>query len=399
MTDVKNKYPHVTMAQLYADDVVYSSRPSYISNPWLEPDEHQSNFLSARELLIADMPVIVHEASVTDKLATLFALINHTIPNNLYYFNDQQSYEQLLQRLSLEEGRKIYFQYVHDDSIVPPQQYAMNKQTFVDLNNKSKIPEWTDGKYLPRREVVAFEDFEPAVRQWDLPVVIKPGDELPTAGGYGVMICYTQDELECAIERVKKAEAATDTLIIEQCVEAVENYCVQFAQHPDKGILYLGAAKQLTNEYGFYKGNVNAQHVPQAVIDAGHALMEKAVAVGFVGIAGFDILEDANGDVYAIDLNYRQNGSTSMLLLDEALTGTHHKFYSYVAKGDNARFFEAIQTFVKKGVLFPLSYYDGDWYEDRHVDSRFGCIWHADSDETIAEYERAFLEQAGLPAE
>ncbi|MGV3042881.1 L-aspartate--L-methionine ligase LdmS [Staphylococcus rostri] len=399
MTDVKNKYPDITMAQLYDDDVIYSSRPSYISNPWLEPDEHQSNFLSARELLIADMPVIVHEASVTDKLAQLFALVDHSIPDNLYYFKDQTSYETLLQRLSKDEGRKIYFQYVHGENLVPAEQYAMDKQTFVDLNNKSKIPEWTEGKYLPRREVVEFEEFEQVVRNWPLPVVIKPGDELPTAGGYGVMICYTQDELEQAIVHVKKAEEATDTLIIEQCVEAVGNYCVQFAQHPDKGIIYLGAAKQLTNEYGFYKGNINAQHVPQAVIDAGYALMKKAVELGFIGIAGFDILEDADGDVYAIDLNYRQNGSTSMLLLASELEGSHHKFYSYVAKGDNERFHETIKTFIQKGVLFPLSYYDGDWYTDHHVDSRFGCIWHADSDETIADYERAFLEQAGLLTE
>ncbi|MCS4487006.1 L-aspartate--L-methionine ligase LdmS [Staphylococcus americanisciuri] len=399
MTDVKTDYPDVTMAQLYEEDVVYSSRPSYISNPWLEPDEHQSNFLSARELLIADMPVIVHEASVTDKLRELFALVNRTIPDNLYYFKDQDSYEQLLQRLSKEEGYKIYFQYVHGDNLVPPQQYAMDKQLFVDLNNKSKIPEWTDGKYLPRREVVAFDNFEQAVRQWTLPIVIKPGDELPTAGGYGVMICYTQEELEQAIQRVQKASEATETLIIEQCVEAVSNYCVQFAKHPDKGIIYLGAAKQLTNEYGFYQGNVNAQHVPQKVIDAGYALMEKAVQLGFIGIAGFDILEDADGEVYAIDLNYRQNGSTSMLLLASELAASHHKFYSYVAKGDNERFYEAIKTFIQKGVLYPLSYYDGDWYQTVHVDSRFGCIWSAESDEAIAKYEREFLELAGLMTE
>ena len=37
----------------------------HMSNPWLKPDEHQSNFLTGRELLIANrFPVIVHEASV-----------------------------------------------------------------------------------------------------------------------------------------------------------------------------------------------------------------------------------------------------------------------------------------------------------------------------------------------
>lgn len=124
--------------------------------------------------------------------------------------------------------------------------------------------------------------------------------------------------------------------------------------------------------------------------------MERAVEEGFIGVAGFDLLEDADGHVYAIDLNYRQNGSTSMLLLADNLEGDYHKFYSYVAKGNNERFYDAIKTFVEKGVLFPLSYYDGDWYIDEHVDSRFGCIWHADSEAEIEAYEQQFIEEAGL---
>ncbi len=66
----------LTLSDLYNDNVVYNSRPSYVSNPWLKPEEHQSNFLTGREMLIADsMPMIVHEASITDKLVQLFALV------------------------------------------------------------------------------------------------------------------------------------------------------------------------------------------------------------------------------------------------------------------------------------------------------------------------------------
>ncbi len=51
MTNNGNE-PNLTLSDLYDKDVVYTSRPSYISNPWLKPDEHQSNFLTGRELLI-----------------------------------------------------------------------------------------------------------------------------------------------------------------------------------------------------------------------------------------------------------------------------------------------------------------------------------------------------------
>ncbi|RIL82073.1 ATP-grasp domain-containing protein, partial [Staphylococcus equorum] len=124
------------LGDLYAKDVVYTARPSYISNPWLEPNEHQSNFLTGRELLIADMPVIVHEASVTEKLRTLFSHVNQTLPENIYTFKDKASYEALLQNLTQQEQKRIYTQYVHGEDLIAPEHYAMNKQVFIDLNTK-----------------------------------------------------------------------------------------------------------------------------------------------------------------------------------------------------------------------------------------------------------------------
>ena len=55
--------------------------------------------------------------------------------------------------------------------------------------------------------------------------------------------------------------------------------------------------------------------------------MEIGVAEGYFGIAGFDLLLDKHGEVFAIDLNFRQNGSTSMLLLEPELQGRYHKFF------------------------------------------------------------------------
>ena len=51
---------------------------------------------------------------------------------------------------------------------------------------------------------------------------------------------------------------------------------------------------------------------------------------------------------FAIDLNFRQNGSTSMLLLQEELNSSYQKFYSYFSNGDNEHFFNTILKFVKR---------------------------------------------------
>ena len=71
-------------------------------------------------------------------------------------------------------------------------------------------------------------------------------------GGYGVMICYDEEDLAKATQRILEASDATDNLIIEQKIEAVKNYCVQYAYSEEIGVTYLGTAYQITDKYGFY---------------------------------------------------------------------------------------------------------------------------------------------------
>jgi len=112
MKKLSMQHPKLTLSDIYNNDVVYTARPSYVSNPWLNPEEHQSNFLTGRELIIADqIPVIVHEANVTDKLKILFDTIGKTMPTNIYTFYDQQSYEQTINKLAKQDRKRIYFQY------------------------------------------------------------------------------------------------------------------------------------------------------------------------------------------------------------------------------------------------------------------------------------------------
>lgn len=371
----------LVMKDLYGDKVLYSSRPSYTYNPWLLPEEHQSNLLSARELLIAQMPVVVHAATVTDKTEALFNVVGFDMPEGFRIYETRDEYEQIL-RDAVDNGEKIFFQYAHEETLVPGERYVVSRETFLALNNKSILDSWTKGKFLPKRDVVAIEDFESTVQKWELPFVIKPGDEHPTAGGYGVMLCYTQEDIDKAIERVRQAEG-TKQMIIEQFIQPVRNYCVQYAYSETLGIQFIGASQQITEKYGKYRGNTIEHDIEQKVIDAGREIMENGVAAGYVGIAGFDLLVDAQGDVYAIDLNFRQNGSSSLLLLENVLNEGYKKFLAYYSTGDNEAFYEAILEEVKAGYLFPLVYYNGDYKEKNGFPSRFICIWHGE--ESIVE--------------
>lgn len=384
----------LTLSNLHGTGVAYTSRPSYDSNPWLSNEEHQSNYLTGREILIADqLPMLVHQASVTEKLTSLFELVGLEIPENIFTFDDKYSYECLIQQLAYEDGNKILFQYPHSEDVLSNRHYGVDKDLFIALNNKSRLAEWTNNKYLPDREVINIEHFSSAMSRWSFPFVLKIGDDLPTSGGNGVMICHNNNDLKSAKMKISNAQNVSKTIIIERKIEAIINYSVQYAYSKSQGLIFLGATEQLTDTAGHYQGNHKIEHVPRAVVQAGKEIMQTAVDKGYLGVAGFDLLVDKNENIYAIDLNFRQNASTSLLMLEPMLKSGHHKFFTYISPCDNKLFFNTILKYVQKGILFPIAYYDGDWYSDDDIKSRFCGIWHGGSKDYLEKAEIQFLKE------
>lgn len=229
------------------------------------------------------------------------------------------------------------------------------------------------------------------------PVVLKPGDDSPTSGGYGVTICHNKDELTEGLRQFRMT--GTESIIIEELLQTKDNYSCQFVYSEELGIQYLGASQQITDDNGIYEGNIIVDKVPEKVIEVGKHIMERGVEEGFVGVAGFDLIVTEAGDVQAIDLNFRQNGSTSMLMFHDALGKPINKFSSYSSQSpqQNDHFYQTIKKYIEKGMLFPLSFYDGDYFEES-VPSRFVGVWYADTLEEIEKREKELLpeEKNGL---
>lgn len=387
MTNITSQLP-LTLCQLYGNDVVFTSRPSFGKNPWLTTEFHQANMLTARELLIANMPVIVHEATVGEKSRVLMEAAGLDFPTNYRTFSDKDSYHARL-REAESNNEKIFFQYTHENEFINESTYYINKKTFIALNNKMRLSDWTKGKFLPKREVILAKELRDKLATWHYPYVIKPGDDHPTAGGYGVMICYNDEDREKSLQRIENANVESD-FVVEDYIDTHHNFCVQYAYSDELGLKYIGASIQNTDKYGKYKGNITAENVPQSVIDAGKEIMMNGVNAGYRGIAGFDLLVDSNDDVFAIDLNFRQNGSTSLLLFNDLLDGKYKKFLGYIAQVDNESFFNRIHKEVVSGRLFPLAYYDGDYYEET-TPSRFVGIWHGEQHDVEA-HDASFLQ-------
>ncbi|MGX9136518.1 L-aspartate--L-methionine ligase LdmS [Rummeliibacillus sp. JY-2-4R] len=376
--------PKYTLKQLYGEDVVYCSRTSFRENPWMPQDTDQSNFLTAREIVISDLPTLVHKATQTNKAKQLFNILGINLPEQPYQFENAKEYAAVLKTWEKEQ-KEIVFHYIHDEDEIARDLYWMDADVFNYLNSKAYLGEIVPEQFVPRRVVINGNKLVDELKSWSTPLILKPGDDTPTSGGYGVMICYTDEQLQVAIERFQ--EEQTETIIIEEMLDAKDNYSCQYLYSEDLGIRYLGASEQLTDADGYYNGNILVNSVPQEVIDAGRKIMEFGVKKGFKGIAGFDLIVTNDGKIKAIDLNFRQNGSTSMLILHEQLGKSANKFLSYCSRGDNESFYKAIQYFIEKGVLFPLCYYDGDYF-DVPVNSRFTGIWYADTLEEIEQYEK-----------
>ena len=385
--------PKYTMRDIYGD-VVFSARPAQEINPWM-PSNEKLNALSARETLIADVPVLVHAATQTAKARKLFELASIPFPKQPYVYNSKKEYDDILKQWS-KDGKEVVLQYIHSKKTIDRNAYWMDAELLNYLNSKAYLREIVPEKYVPEREVIESKDLDKVLQNWELPFVLKPGDETPTAGGYGVQICHTEEQLTEA-KKLFTQEGA-DHVIIEKYVEEIENYSCQYAYSENIGLQYLGTSVQITDDEGVYAGNVMVDNVPEGVIKAGCEIMRAGVEKGYIGIAGFDLLWTEDREVKAIDLNFRLNGSTSMLMYADSLNHQCMKFYTYDAidTKHNAAFYNLMADYVAQGVLLPLSYYDGDAV-DGGSPSTFVCIWHAFSLEDIELYEER-LYQSGAVA-
>lgn len=381
--------PKLTLRQIYGNHAVYTPRTPYSDNPWMMDDPHKLDALTSREVAIADIPVLVHRATQTAKAQELHRLAGIPWVEQPYSYETQEEYIAQVQAWC-EEGKTIVCQYIHDTEHMDRDCYWMDAEKFNELNTKAYIDHLIDSKFVPSRLNVETYRLSDAIKNWQPPVVLKPGDDSPTSGGYGVIICQNKNELTDGLRQFRMT--GTKSVIIEELLQTKENYSCQFVYSEELGIQFLGASQQITNDKGIYEGNIIIDTVPKKVIEAGRHIMERGVAEGFVGVAGFDLIVTEAGDVQAIDLNFRQNGSTSMLMFHDALGKPINKFSSYLARSpqQNESFYQTIKKFIAQGVLFPLSFYDGDYFSES-VESRFVGIWYADTLEKIETYERELL--------
>ena len=148
------------------------------------------------------------------------------------------------------------------------------------------------------------------------PYLIKTSHGL---SGEGTYIIRNESDLNYCSEELRKYIdiKLLNTIIISEFIKnATQNYCVQFYVGKTGEITLIGTTSQLVTSEGYYLGGLIHYRETDMSKFFGMiaAIGQYAHQQGYFGIIGFDVLENQSGELYAIDANFRVNGSTPLCL-------------------------------------------------------------------------------------
>jgi hypothetical protein len=163
------------------------------------------------------------------------------------------------------------------------------------------------------------------------PYLIKTSHGL---SGEGTYIIRSASDLNYCLEELRKYLdiQLLDTIIVSEFVKnAVQNYCVQFYVNKAGEIALIGTTTQLVTSEGNYLGGlIHYRETDMSrFFEMIAAVGQYAHQQGYFGFIGFDVLEDKDGQLYAIDANFRVNGSTPLCLQRHTLLGLGKEVAKY----------------------------------------------------------------------
>lgn len=214
----------------------------------------------------------------------------------------------------ISTGKKAVTTFPTPDGLFDDVAYLVAPSLQRWLNQRGSLPALVPAENVPpRRLVEGAGQIDSALKSLRLPAVVKAADSAGTSGGAGVAIARAARHRQ----RARRRFADCSAIVIEDFIPARTNICIQVAVLPDASVQLIGASAQICSPGGLYMGSLAGPDIKPTSGSAALALTiaARAAALGFRGIAGFDVLETADGRLFAIDLNFRPNGSTPLLLV------------------------------------------------------------------------------------
>src|SRR4028119_162657 len=204
-----------------------------------------------------------------------------------------------------------------------PEKHAVNPDAHYHLLSKATLAEL--GVQCPKYSTYNLhtQSLEDIQLPEQFPYLIKTSHGL---SGEGTYIIRNGSDLNYCLEELRKYLniKLLDTIIVSEFIKnAEQNYCVQFYVNKAGDVTLVGTTTQLVTEEGNYLGGlIHYRETDMSkFFEMIAAVGQYAHSSGYFGFIGFDVLEDQDGQLYAIDANFRVNGSTPLCLQRHTLLG------------------------------------------------------------------------------
>lgn len=394
--------PSITLADIYGPNSIYNSRASVSASEWVSQDLSMLEvYTGNQQTIMGRMPMICNSSVSTSEGLDLLKQAGLQGASHRYSYFSEEDYQKLLAQL-VRSPYTFVVQHVHPPSEIPAHKYWISPELLSFLNNKVHLTDLVPAEYVARRVVVETATItEKLFPSLPFPWVIKAVSDHSSGGGNGMMICSNAEELQVA----KNYFQASQQVLIEEFLTIKRNLCIQFAATQQGSIRYLGTAEQVTNKQGHYLGGWLDQHVQPSewMLQVGQQIMEKAVALGYKGVAGFDIVLLSDERLAVIDLNFRVNGSTAALLLQQGIMEAYDVstllYNSWEWHGGVAHCIDLAQQFIQQGYLVPLSFYNAEASPYPKAPSRLvGIVIGQSREEVVARNEQFTKELISTPS-
>ncbi|MCG6137561.1 MAG: ATP-grasp domain-containing protein [Nostoc sp. LLA-1] len=212
-----------------------------------------------------------------------------------------------------------------------PEKHAVDPDTHYHLLNKATLAEL--GIPHPKYETYNLHqiNLEDIHLPEQFPYLIKTSHGL---SGEGTYIINNPRDLQYCLQELRKYLdiKLLETIIVSEFIKnVVNNYCVQFYLNNAGHIKLIGTTNQLVTSEGNYLGGIiNYRETDMNRFSKMIAAIGKyAHQQKYFGVIGFDVLENKDGQMYVIDVNFRVNGSTPLCLQRHTLLGLGKEVAKY----------------------------------------------------------------------
>jgi hypothetical protein len=201
-----------------------------------------------------------------------------------------------------------------------PEKHAVQPDTHYHLLSKATLSQLG----VPCPAYQTFHLNQVGLEQIPLPsqfpYLIKTSHGL---SGEGTYIIRSYSDLRYCLEELQKYRQIDllETIIVSEFVQnEINNYCIQFYVNKQGGITLIGVTQQQVSSEGNYLGGlIDYTNDLSRFLELIAAVGQYAHQQGYFGVIGVDVLETREGELFAIDANFRINGSTPLCLQRHSL--------------------------------------------------------------------------------